>query len=164
IAGMEAGMHTILVLSGISSAEGIRRFPFRPNEIVDGVHELLDVPLEARSELGADTTGSALASTRRWRAAPSPTHMSPAGGSTTKTSHESKRIHPQVTRGPAPKPPNSRHSTRHGRADCPASFTPLRRSLQGRRQSHRRVHIAASQLPLLPVLMRQIMTGSLVVG
>ena len=59
IAGMEAGMHTILVLSGISYAEGIRRFPFRPNEIVDGVHELLDVPLEARSELGPDTTGSA---------------------------------------------------------------------------------------------------------
>src|SRR5699024_3344264 len=53
------GTHSILVVSGISSAEGIRRFPFRPNEIVDGVHELLDVPLEARSELGPDTTGSA---------------------------------------------------------------------------------------------------------
>ena len=59
IAGMEAGMHTVLVLSGISTAEEVRRFPFRPNEIVNGVHELLDVPLENRGELGPDTTGSA---------------------------------------------------------------------------------------------------------
>ena len=59
IAGMEAGMHTVLVLSGISTAEDVRRFPFRPNEIVDGVHELLDVPLENRGELGPDPTGSA---------------------------------------------------------------------------------------------------------
>ena len=59
IAGMEAGMHTILVLSGISTAEDVRRFPFRPNEIVDGVHELLDVPLDQREALGPDVTGSA---------------------------------------------------------------------------------------------------------
>ena len=59
IAGMEAGMHTVLVLSGISTAEEVRRFPFRPNEIVNGVHELLDVPLDNRGELGPDTTGSA---------------------------------------------------------------------------------------------------------
>src|SRR5699024_12491995 len=52
IAGMEAGMHPILVLSGISSAEGIRRFPFRPNEIVAGVNELHHVPPDARSPLG----------------------------------------------------------------------------------------------------------------
>ena len=42
-----------------STAEDVRRFPFRPNEIVDGVHNLLDVPLESRGELGPDTTGSA---------------------------------------------------------------------------------------------------------
>lgn len=59
IAGMEAGMHTVLVLSGISSAEDVRHFPFRPNEIVNGVHELLDVPLEQPEELGPDVTGSA---------------------------------------------------------------------------------------------------------
>jgi NagD protein len=59
IAGMEAGMHTVLVLSGISTAEDVRRFPFRPNEIVDGVHNLLDVPLESRGDLGPDPTGSA---------------------------------------------------------------------------------------------------------
>ena len=52
-------MHTVLVLSGISTAEDVRRFPFRPNEIVDGVHNLLDVPLENRGELGPDPTGSA---------------------------------------------------------------------------------------------------------
>lgn len=42
IAGMEAGMHTILVLTGISDREDVQQFPFRPNQIVDGVFELLD--------------------------------------------------------------------------------------------------------------------------
>ncbi|WP_349827164.1 HAD-IIA family hydrolase [Brevibacterium litoralis] len=46
VAGMEAGMHTVLVLSGISDHEAVARFPFRPDEIVAGVHELLDAPLE----------------------------------------------------------------------------------------------------------------------
>ncbi len=41
------------------TAEDVRRFPFRPNEIVDGVHNLLDVPLESRGDLGPDPTGSA---------------------------------------------------------------------------------------------------------
>ncbi len=51
IAGMEAGMHTVLVLSGISTAEDVRRYPFRPDEILDGVYELLDVPLETQNSL-----------------------------------------------------------------------------------------------------------------
>ncbi|RBP63088.1 NagD protein [Brevibacterium sanguinis] len=59
IAGMEAGMHTILVLTGISSAEDVAGFPFRPDEVISGVHELLEVPPGDREELGADVTGSA---------------------------------------------------------------------------------------------------------
>lgn len=41
IAGMEAGLHTILVMSGISDAEGIEQFPFRPNETLNSVADLL---------------------------------------------------------------------------------------------------------------------------
>ncbi|NNV09055.1 TIGR01457 family HAD-type hydrolase, partial [Geobacillus sp. MMMUD3] len=59
IAGMEGGMHTVLVLSGISTAEDVRKYPFRPDEILDGVYDLLDVPLEEQGSLGADVTGSA---------------------------------------------------------------------------------------------------------
>ena len=50
VAGMEAGMHTILVMSGVSSASSISHYPFRPNRIIDGVFELLDEPLEEEPE------------------------------------------------------------------------------------------------------------------
>jgi NagD protein len=46
IAGIEAGLHTVLVLSGISDRGEVERFPFRPDEIVDSVADLLDDPLE----------------------------------------------------------------------------------------------------------------------
>jgi len=49
VAGIEAGLHTVLVLTGISDAAEIERYPFRPDEILAGVHELLDVPLESAS-------------------------------------------------------------------------------------------------------------------
>jgi len=42
IAGIEAGLHTILVLTGISDQAEIERYPFRPDEILDGVIELLE--------------------------------------------------------------------------------------------------------------------------
>ena len=42
VAGIEAGLHTILVLTGISTAETIQQFPFRPSEILTGVDRLLD--------------------------------------------------------------------------------------------------------------------------
>lgn len=42
IAGMEAGLHTVLVTTGISTRESIEKYPFRPNEILDGVFELVD--------------------------------------------------------------------------------------------------------------------------
>ncbi|MBT1003422.1 HAD-IIA family hydrolase [Paenarthrobacter sp. DKR-5] len=41
IAGMEAGLHTVLVLSGITQQEHISRFPFRPNQTLNSVADLI---------------------------------------------------------------------------------------------------------------------------
>lgn len=41
VAGMEAGLHTVLVRTGISDDAEISRYPFRPNEILDSVANLL---------------------------------------------------------------------------------------------------------------------------
>jgi NagD protein len=43
IAGIEAGLHTILVLTGISDQSEIERYPFRPDEIVGGVSDLVAI-------------------------------------------------------------------------------------------------------------------------
>ncbi|GAA1998819.1 HAD-IIA family hydrolase [Brevibacterium samyangense] len=59
VAGMEAGMHTVLVLSGISDHAEVLKYPFRPNEIISGVHELLDVPLADMESGDPDTAGIA---------------------------------------------------------------------------------------------------------
>ena len=42
VAGTEAGMHTVLVLSGITDREMASRFPFQPTRIVDSVADLVD--------------------------------------------------------------------------------------------------------------------------
>lgn len=42
IAGMEAGLHTVLVLSGITTMEDIAAFPFRPNQVIKSVADLLE--------------------------------------------------------------------------------------------------------------------------
>ncbi|HTL42044.1 MAG TPA: HAD-IIA family hydrolase [Pseudolysinimonas sp.] len=42
VAGIEAGLHTVLVLTGISDHAEIERYPFRPDEVLKGVYELLD--------------------------------------------------------------------------------------------------------------------------
>ncbi|WEO77027.1 HAD-IIA family hydrolase [Cryobacterium sp. SO2] len=48
VAGIEAGLHTVLVLTGISDPAEVARYPFRPDEILDGVHQLLHVgPIES---------------------------------------------------------------------------------------------------------------------
>lgn len=48
VAGIEAGLHTILVMTGISDAAEIARYPFRPGEILAGVHEMLSAePIES---------------------------------------------------------------------------------------------------------------------
>jgi NagD protein len=51
IAGIEAGLHTVLVLTGISDQAEIERYPFRPDEILNSVADLLN-PEPVESELG----------------------------------------------------------------------------------------------------------------
>jgi 5'-nucleotidase len=41
VAGLEAGLHTILVLSGVATREAAERFPYRPSRIVDSVANLI---------------------------------------------------------------------------------------------------------------------------
>jgi len=42
VAGIEAGLETILVLSGMTTAGEVDRFPYRPSRIVDSVADLID--------------------------------------------------------------------------------------------------------------------------
>src|ERR1700755_2309517 len=42
VSGLEAGMETILVLSGVTTREETERFPYRPSRIVDSVADLID--------------------------------------------------------------------------------------------------------------------------
>jgi NagD protein len=42
VAGIEAGLHTVLVLSGISDRDEIERYPFRPDEVLDSVADLVE--------------------------------------------------------------------------------------------------------------------------
>lgn len=42
VAGMEAGLHTVLVLTGLTTEADVVKYPFRPNQILNGVHELID--------------------------------------------------------------------------------------------------------------------------
>ena len=40
VAGVESGMRTILVLSGVTHREDIDRFPYRPSWILESVAEI----------------------------------------------------------------------------------------------------------------------------
>ena len=42
VAGLEAGLETILVLSGVTTRAEVERFPYRPTRIVDSVADLID--------------------------------------------------------------------------------------------------------------------------
>jgi NagD protein len=42
VAGLEAGLEAILVLSGVTSPEDAERHPYRPSRIVDSVADLID--------------------------------------------------------------------------------------------------------------------------
>jgi 5'-nucleotidase len=42
VSGLEAGMHTVLVLTGITSRAEAERFPYRPSRIVDSIADLVD--------------------------------------------------------------------------------------------------------------------------
>jgi NagD protein len=53
VAGLEAGLRTILVLTGSTQAEQVERFPFRPTQVVDSVADL--VPLvDAWDDIGPE--------------------------------------------------------------------------------------------------------------
>ncbi|WP_285725557.1 HAD-IIA family hydrolase [Psychromicrobium xiongbiense] len=41
IAGMEAGLHTVLVLTGITATTDVETYPFRPDQILDSVADLI---------------------------------------------------------------------------------------------------------------------------
>jgi NagD protein len=41
VSGLEAGMHTVLVLTGSTQREEAERFPFRPSRIVDSIADLV---------------------------------------------------------------------------------------------------------------------------
>jgi NagD protein len=49
VAGIEAGLETILVLSGITTREEAGRFPYLPSRIVDSVAALVDEIADART-------------------------------------------------------------------------------------------------------------------
>jgi NagD protein len=40
--GLEAGMHTVLVLTGSTAAADVDRYPFRPSRVVDSIADLVD--------------------------------------------------------------------------------------------------------------------------
>ena len=42
VSGLEAGLHTVLVLTGVATREAAERFPFRASRIVDSVADLAD--------------------------------------------------------------------------------------------------------------------------
>ena len=42
VSGLEAGLETILVLTGVATREQAERFPYRPSRIVDSVADLVD--------------------------------------------------------------------------------------------------------------------------
>ncbi|HUD69135.1 MAG TPA: HAD hydrolase-like protein, partial [Acidimicrobiales bacterium] len=47
VAGIESGLETILVMSGVTKPGDVERFPYRPGRIVDSVADLVDEVLEA---------------------------------------------------------------------------------------------------------------------
>jgi NagD protein len=48
VAGIEAGLYTVLVMSGISDEAELLRYPFRPDEVLSGVDELVEAePIES---------------------------------------------------------------------------------------------------------------------
>ena len=42
VAGIEAGLETVLVLTGVTSRRDVDRFPYRPSRIAESIAELVD--------------------------------------------------------------------------------------------------------------------------
>ncbi|MFT9282182.1 HAD-IIA family hydrolase [Bifidobacterium sp.] len=51
IAGVEAGLNTFLVLTGITKRDEVETFPFRPDWVVDGIKDLISVAETGEVEL-----------------------------------------------------------------------------------------------------------------
>ncbi|HEX2503567.1 MAG TPA: HAD-IIA family hydrolase [Miltoncostaeaceae bacterium] len=49
VAGIEAGLETVLVLTGVTSPDEVERFPYRPSRVVDSVADLVDEVGAAKS-------------------------------------------------------------------------------------------------------------------
>jgi NagD protein len=45
VTGIESGLETILVLTGVTSRDMVERFPYRPHRVVESIAELVDMPL-----------------------------------------------------------------------------------------------------------------------
>ena len=64
VAGLEAGLHTILVLTGVSTVESAERFPYRPATIADSIADLVDklqpVSRKESAEAHADAAKTAV--------------------------------------------------------------------------------------------------------
>jgi NagD protein len=43
VAGIEAGLDTVLVLTGSTKADDVTRFPFRPGRIMDSIADVIDL-------------------------------------------------------------------------------------------------------------------------
>jgi len=43
VAGIEAGLETILVLTGSTRAADIARFPYRPTHVLDSIADVIDL-------------------------------------------------------------------------------------------------------------------------
>lgn len=43
LAGLEAGMETFLVLTGLTGKDDIGRYPYRPTTVVDSIADLVDL-------------------------------------------------------------------------------------------------------------------------
>jgi NagD protein len=43
LAGLEAGMRTFLVLSGVTQPDDVDRYPFRPSQVVDSIADLVEL-------------------------------------------------------------------------------------------------------------------------
>jgi NagD protein len=43
VSGMEAGMRTILVLTGSTQAEDVERFPYRPSRVADSIADVVEL-------------------------------------------------------------------------------------------------------------------------
>lgn len=57
VAGIEAGLHTVLVLTGIADQREIERYPFRPKEILNSVAELLEKNADGESSGASQKNG-----------------------------------------------------------------------------------------------------------